>query len=231
MSTKPLKHTLPIDIASDDMPPPPIAKKRRTRTTVEITTAIQPFTPWNTTPAFSTSLPGRRFINYGTPNDQPTIINYSTLFSSAPPPSPGLLPPIAIPTHPHLSFLPSGVSGPSLHPRDTHASSREGPVSAADVPSTQPEIAARSHRSVDVLEHESQTRQAERLKEHQRNTQTFRSYNRHIVAYEKFWEKLQTDRLTDDPTWQVVPSFPVTAMKTAVFLEYESTRSKVSLSS
>lgn len=154
------------------------------------------------------------------------IIDYSTPFSSAPPPSPGHLPPIAIPTHPHLSFLPSGASGPGLHPRDTHASSREGPVSAADVPSTQPEIAARSQRSVDVLEHESQTRQAERLKEHQRNTQTFRSYNRHIIAYEKFWEKLQTDRLADDPTWQVVPSFPVTAMKTAVFLEYESTRSK-----
>jgi hypothetical protein len=54
------------------------------------------------------------------------------------------------------------------------------------------------------------------------------AYLRHLKNYEKFTEADQARRLAEDPTWKVLSPHPITVVKAATFLEYETKRPKVS---
>ena len=54
------------------------------------------------------------------------------------------------------------------------------------------------------------------------------AYLRHLRNYEKFTEIDQAHRLSKDPTWKVLSPHPITVVKAATFLEYETKRPKVS---
>jgi hypothetical protein len=43
-----------------------------------------------------------------------------------------------------------------------------------------------------------------------------------------YWDLYQDKRVAKDPSWTVIPAFPVTAAKVAMFLDHEKTREKVS---
>lgn len=54
------------------------------------------------------------------------------------------------------------------------------------------------------------------------------AYLRHIKNYEKFMIADQAARVQQNPLWTSVPAHPITATKVATFLQYETTRTKVS---
>ena len=53
------------------------------------------------------------------------------------------------------------------------------------------------------------------------------AYLQHLRNYEKFTEKDQVRCLAEDSTWKVLPPHPITVVKAATFLEYETKRPKV----
>ncbi|KAF8218856.1 hypothetical protein L208DRAFT_1346420 [Tricholoma matsutake] len=52
------------------------------------------------------------------------------------------------------------------------------------------------------------------------------AYLRHLKNYEKFTENDQACRLAEDSTWKVLPPHPITVVKAATFLDYETKRLK-----
>lgn len=81
--------------------------------------------------------------------------------------------------------------------------------------------------SLTALEEQTHTNrlaaQQKMVKEKGTNT----AYSRHIQNYEKFWTLDQARRVEEDPAWTFIPSHPITVTKAAIFLQYETTRSKV----
>jgi hypothetical protein len=55
------------------------------------------------------------------------------------------------------------------------------------------------------------------------------AYSRRVRDYVTWWDSYQRECCEHDRTWTVVPAFPVTAVKAALFIDYETTREKVSL--
>jgi hypothetical protein len=55
------------------------------------------------------------------------------------------------------------------------------------------------------------------------------AYSRRVCDYVTWWDSYQRECCEHDLTWTVVPAFPVTAVKAALFIDYETTRKKVSL--
>jgi hypothetical protein len=53
------------------------------------------------------------------------------------------------------------------------------------------------------------------------------AYLRHLKNYEKFTELDQARRIAEDPNWKSLPSHPITVVKVAIFMEYETKRCKV----
>lgn len=58
--------------------------------------------------------------------------------------------------------------------------------------------------------------------------QTGPVYARAVASYEKWWAGYQLQFLAADPSYTVIPAFPVTAAKAVMFLDYETGRPKVS---
>lgn len=59
------------------------------------------------------------------------------------------------------------------------------------------------------------------------------AYSRHLKNYETWWHLNQIWLINEDPTSQAMnpePAHPITVTKAALFLKYESTREKVSMS-
>jgi hypothetical protein len=54
------------------------------------------------------------------------------------------------------------------------------------------------------------------------------AYARHLRNYERFIVEDQAARLEKDLGWPVMDPHPITAAKVALFLQYETTRPKVS---
>jgi hypothetical protein len=61
----------------------------------------------------------------------------------------------------------------------------------------------------------------------QDDSQTGGAYARHLARYQLWWESDQASRHAAEPGYMPIPTFPVTATKVAMFLEYETTREKV----
>lgn len=53
------------------------------------------------------------------------------------------------------------------------------------------------------------------------------AYARHMKNYYEFWEADQVERLRRDPFWKPMPAEPITVRNAALFLQYETTRTKV----
>jgi hypothetical protein len=53
------------------------------------------------------------------------------------------------------------------------------------------------------------------------------AYLRHLKNYEKFTELDQARRFVEDPNWKTLPPHPITVVKVATFMEYETKRCKV----
>ncbi|KAL4257053.1 hypothetical protein AB1N83_013839 [Pleurotus pulmonarius] len=52
------------------------------------------------------------------------------------------------------------------------------------------------------------------------------AYGRHVKDYTIFWDDNQAMRAATDPSYAVIPSFPITATKVAIYLAYATTRCK-----
>jgi hypothetical protein len=113
---------------------------------------------------------------------------------------------------------PSGSSPlPSLLPSPPDGSTRI-PV----------DLSARMQHSVDHLEAASQAVRLQIANKEQSDKATTATYERHVKAYAAWWATYQARVLNEDPTQVTIPAFPVTAAKATMFLEYTSTRPKVS---
>ena len=53
------------------------------------------------------------------------------------------------------------------------------------------------------------------------------AYLQQLKNYEKFTELDQACRIAEDPNWKSLPSHPITVVKVAIFMEYETKRCKV----
>jgi hypothetical protein len=62
----------------------------------------------------------------------------------------------------------------------------------------------------------------------QADTQTQQTYSRYVAAYQKWWETDQWLRVQRDPTYTAISPFPILASKVVLFLNFETSREKVS---
>ncbi|KAJ7882717.1 hypothetical protein B0H13DRAFT_2539029 [Mycena leptocephala] len=128
--------------------------------------------------------------------------------SSASRTGPGLLPTLPILPHSPYRFnsrneVEENPSPSTLTPtRPALASTSEQPAPAL----------SGMERSIAVMEARSQTIRQEVAAEEQSDKETADTYAR------------QAELSREDPTWVVVPAFPVTAFKVAIFLKHETTR-------
>ncbi|KAI0088513.1 hypothetical protein BDY19DRAFT_906536 [Irpex rosettiformis] len=95
------------------------------------------------------------------------------------------------------------------------------------IPSSQPSLSVSTNTSLSKLTQETHARAASQLQSRQDNSQTGRSYSRHVQNYEKFWDQEQQTRALIDSTWVKVLAFPITTTKAALFLNYEMTWPKL----
>ncbi|KAJ7925384.1 hypothetical protein B0H13DRAFT_1553515, partial [Mycena leptocephala] len=86
-----------------------------------------------------------------------------------------------------------------------------------------PALSGMEH-SIAVMEARSQTIRQEVAAEEQSDKETADTYARQVKNYQVYWDLYQAELSREDPTWVVVPAFPVTAFKVAIFLKHEPTR-------
>lgn len=55
------------------------------------------------------------------------------------------------------------------------------------------------------------------------------AYARHLKRYFEFWDADQEERTRRDPYWKKIPAEPITVRNVALFLQYETSRTKVRL--
>jgi hypothetical protein len=91
------------------------------------------------------------------------------------------------------------------------------------------DLSARMQQSVNHLEATSQAVQLQIAHKEQSDKSTMISYARHVNAYTTWWDTYQASVLNKDPGQVAIPAFPITAAKATMFLEYTSTRLKVSV--
>jgi hypothetical protein len=83
----------------------------------------------------------------------------------------------------------------------------------------------RSFAKLDAASHAVRVKQAAL---EQQDKQTARTYSLAVSSYEKWWGHYQMQLHAEDPLWTTIPAFPITVAKAVMFLEYETTRPKVS---
>lgn len=109
-----------------------------------------------------------------------------------------------------------------------HKQSNSAPSSAMII--AQPPLTMTSgglSKSVAELEDASQAYRLVQLERDKAKKGTGTSYDRHVEHYVTFWDNYEDDLCLRDPTRTRLPAFPITAAKTAMFLQHESTREKV----
>jgi hypothetical protein len=84
-----------------------------------------------------------------------------------------------------------------------------------------------------ILTHESHTQRLIIQDQLISDKGTQAAYYRHIKKYEDWWEKDQARRKTEELekglNWEHISSHPINATKVSLFLQYQTTRAKVSL--
>lgn len=81
--------------------------------------------------------------------------------------------------------------------------------------------------SLAALETESHALRLARASKEQNDKSTGKTYMRHVNRYVRWWEAYQESQCEDTPSRTPIPAFPITASRAAVYLEYESSREKV----
>ncbi|KAJ7720455.1 hypothetical protein DFH07DRAFT_689522, partial [Mycena maculata] len=78
-------------------------------------------------------------------------------------------------------------------------------------------------RSIAELEARSHAIRQTIAAEEQSDKETGTTYARQVKNYQQWWEASEALRKNENPSYTIVPAFPIIASK-AVFLEYETTR-------
>jgi hypothetical protein len=97
------------------------------------------------------------------------------------------------------------------------------PVSSFPAPLPSP----RTQRSMMLLEQETHEVRLRIGEKEMEGKGTAKSYPRQVCNYQTWFDAAQACTVEKDPTRVVIPAFPITAAKTAMFLHHESTREKV----
>jgi len=87
----------------------------------------------------------------------------------------------------------------------------------------------RMQHSEDHLEAASQAVRLRVATEERSDKSTPATYERHVNSYINWWECYQAAEVNSDPKKTAIPAFPITAAKVTMFLDYTSTRPKVSV--
>lgn len=82
-------------------------------------------------------------------------------------------------------------------------------------------------KSIYDMEMESYKIRDEALTKRQSDTQTKKTYNRYVEAYQKWWDLDQFARHHQNPDYATIPAFPILPGKVVLFLKHETTRGKV----
>jgi hypothetical protein len=82
-------------------------------------------------------------------------------------------------------------------------------------------------RSLAILEANSHTVRLRHVRQVQGDKGTGDTYERCVNGYERWWSSDQLRQRELDPEWTLIPVFPVTPAKVAMFLEHEITHEKV----
>lgn len=139
-------------------------------------------------------------------------------------------------SHKRRRFVAS-LSSPPLQLRDEDDSDLEDedPLGGLPMPShpnhsvpVSTDSPACMQQSVDLLEAASQAVRLRIAQKEQSDKSTMASYARHVDAYTAWWATYQNSILEEYPNQVSIPAFPITAAKATMFLEYTSTRPKVS---
>ena len=85
----------------------------------------------------------------------------------------------------------------------------------------------RTQRSMMLLEQETHEVRLRIGEKEMEGKGTAKSYPRQVCNYQTWFDAAQACTVEKDPTRVVIPAFPITAAKTAMFLHHESTREKV----
>jgi hypothetical protein len=130
------------------------------------------------------------------------------------------------------AFLPK--PSPSLQGPSSLLAPLVGPVQCPPmgllVPPASAELSEGMRASLAALEADSQAARLAHAKREQSDKSTVGTYKRHVNRYEKWWQGYQAEQMNAIPGWTTIPAFPIMAAKVSMFLGYESTREKVSLS-
>jgi hypothetical protein len=84
------------------------------------------------------------------------------------------------------------------------------------------------HRSMALLEHETREARLRVGEKEMVGKGTAKSYPRQVHNYQTWFDKEQMCVVANDPTRVIIPAFPITAVKVAMFLLHELTCEKVS---
>jgi len=103
----------------------------------------------------------------------------------------------------------------------------EQPVSLFVGPVPAPLPSPRTQRSMMLLEQETHEVQLRIGEKEMEGKGTVKSYPRQVSNYESWFDAAQACTVEKDPTRAVIPAFPITAAKVAMFLHHESMREKV----
>ena len=82
-------------------------------------------------------------------------------------------------------------------------------------------------RSLAKLNADSHTVWMKQAEIEQKDKETANIYRRVVESYEKWWVSYQAGLRASDPSYTMIPAFPVTAAKAVMFLDYETSRPKV----
>jgi len=84
-------------------------------------------------------------------------------------------------------------------------------------------------RSLAVLDETAHQVRMQTTAQERADKGTADAYSRRVRDYVMWWDSYQQHCHEHDPVWTVVPAFPVTAVKAALFVNSETMREKVSL--
>lgn len=100
--------------------------------------------------------------------------------------------------------------------------------SGGDASSTLGPSPGRIDRSLQFLESQSQAVRMEIRTKEQANKATPGTYSRHVNSYQSWWDVAEALKVSQNRNLVALPAFPIISAKVSMFLQYETTREKVS---
>jgi hypothetical protein len=102
---------------------------------------------------------------------------------------------------------------------------KTSPATVVQAPGPSP---GRLNFSLQQLESESQKIRLEIRAKEQEDKATPKTYDRHLKSYETWWDAAELAKVLQNNKLVALPAMPIIASKVAMFLQYETTRKKVS---